>query len=55
MMNTLKGINSKSDEWEDWIRDLEDKVGENIQLEEQKEKNFFRGRQFKGPLGQYQD
>ena len=40
MKNTLDGINSRSDEAENPISDLEDKVLENIQLEQQKEKGI---------------
>ena len=37
MKNTLEGINSRLDEAEDQIRDLEDKVAENTQSEQKKE------------------
>lgn len=36
--NTLQGINSRVDEVENQIRDLEDKEAENIQSQQQKEK-----------------
>ena len=38
--NTVERINSKLDEAEDCISDLENKVEKNIQAEQQKEKNF---------------
>ena len=37
MKNTLEGLNSRLDEAEDQIRDLEDKVAENTQSEQKKE------------------
>ena len=36
--NTSEGINSRLDIAEDWISDLRDRVAENIQQEQQKEK-----------------
>ena len=45
MMNTLEGINNKLDEAEDWIRDLEDKVGKKKTLNQtikKKSKNLMR-------------
>ena len=38
MKDTLQGINSRVDEAEDQIRDLEDERAENTQSEHQKEK-----------------
>ena len=40
MKTTLKGINCRLDEAEDQNSNLEDKVAENIQSEEQKEKRI---------------
>ena len=40
MKNTLEGINSKFDETENWISNLEDKVAENIQSEQKREKEL---------------
>ena len=40
MKNTLEGINSRLDEAEDWIRDLEDNTEKYTDSEKQK-KNFF--------------
>ena len=37
MKNILEGINSRLDEAEDWISDLEDRVTENTQLEQENE------------------
>ena len=39
MKNNIGGINSRLDEEEDQISDLEDKVEENTQSEQQQEKN----------------
>ena len=41
-MNTLQGINSRADEAEDQIRDLEDKEVENTQSEQQRKKREFK-------------
>ena len=49
--NTLEGINSRLDEVEDWISNLEDKVAEDTQSEQQQEKKDPKN---EGPLGQYQ-
>ena len=38
MKYMLEGINSRLDEGEDWISNLEDKITENTQAEPQKEK-----------------
>ena len=40
MKNTLEGINRRLDEAGDRISDLEDKVAENTQSEQQKEKGI---------------
>lgn len=40
LKNMLDGTNSRLDESEDGISDLEDKVAENTQSEEEKKKNF---------------
>ena len=40
MKNTLEGINSRLDEAEDWMSDMEDKVTGNTQSEQQKEKRI---------------
>lgn len=37
--NTLEGIDTRLDEAEDWIGNLEDKGAENTQSEQHKEKN----------------
>lgn len=42
MKNTLERINSKLEDAEDQISDLEDSVMENTQGEQQKEKIFFK-------------
>lgn len=36
--NTLQGIRSRLEDAEEWMKDLEDKVMENIQAEQQKVK-----------------
>ena len=52
MKNTLEIIKSRLDDTEEWIRDMEDKIVEITQSEEQKEKKNFKKRgQFKGSLG----
>ena len=38
MKNTLEGIKCRLDKAEDWINELEDKVTENTQSEQQQEK-----------------
>ena len=40
--NTLEGINSRLDEAENWISDLEDNRAENTQSERQKEKRILK-------------
>ena len=40
MKNTLEGINSRVDEAEDWVNNLENKVAENTQLKQQKKKKI---------------
>ena len=40
--NTLEGINHRLDEAEDRISDLEDKVGKNTQVKQQKEKIILK-------------
>ena len=40
MKTTLGRINGRLDETEDWISDLEFKVAENTQLEQQQEKGI---------------
>ena len=40
MMNTLEGINSRLDEAQDKISNLEDKVGGDSQSEQQREKRI---------------
>ena len=42
MKNTLEGFNSRLDEAEDQISKVEDKVAENTQTEQQKEKKNFK-------------
>ena len=42
MKNTLGRVNSRLDEAQDHIKDLQNKVVENIQSEQQKEKNIFK-------------
>ena len=55
MNNTLEGTNSRLDEAEDWISDLEDKVEENIQAEQQKEKRILKNwEEFKKHFGQHE-
>ena len=44
MKNTLEGINSRLSETEECISDLEDKIMEITQLEEQKEKQILKMR-----------
>lgn len=46
-------MNSNLDDTEEWISDLEDKMVEITQSEEQKEE-FFKWREFKGLLKQHQ-
>lgn len=41
MKTTLEVINRKLDELQDWINDLEDKIGKNTQPEQQTEKIYF--------------
>ena len=41
MKNVLEGINNRLDEAEHQIRNLKEKVAENAQPEQQKEKNIF--------------
>lgn len=55
MKNTPEGKDSRSDNAEKWISNLEDKVVKIIPTEQQKQKIIIdlRG-QFKGPLGQHQ-
>ena len=38
--NTLEGINSRLDDKEAWINELQDRVGEIIQAEQKKEKRI---------------
>ena len=40
--NPLEGINSRLDEAEDWISDLEDNAEKNTQAEQQKEKRILK-------------
>ena len=40
MKNTIEGINSRVDEADVWISELEDKVGTNTQTEQEKEKQL---------------
>ena len=42
MKNTLDGINSRSDEAEDWISDLEDKVEKKSKQSSKKKKEFLK-------------
>lgn len=42
MKNTLEGINSRQQDAEERVSDLEDRLVEIIQSEQQKEKNFFK-------------
>ena len=44
MKNTLHEIKNRLDEAEDWIRDLVEKVEENTQSEQQKEKRIHKVR-----------
>ena len=51
----MEGINSRLDEAEDQISDLEDKIEKNTQAEQQKEKRILKNwRELKKPLGQYE-
>lgn len=40
MRNTLEGINSRLDETEEWISDLEDRVVKITQTEQKEKKSF---------------
>lgn len=42
MKNTLEGINSRQQDAEERVSDLEDRLVEIIQSEQQKEKNFLK-------------
>ena len=42
MKNTIEGINSRQQDAKEWVSDLEDRLVEIIQSEQQKEKNFFK-------------
>ena len=42
MRNTLEGINSRSEEAEEWISNLEDRVVESTQAEKKKEKKNLK-------------
>lgn len=42
MKNTIEGFNSILDDAEEWISDMEDKVVEMTQSEQQKEKGILR-------------
>ena len=44
MKNTLGGINSRIDDTEEWISDLEDKVMEIAKDEQKKRKKNFKNR-----------
>ena len=52
--NNLQGINSRVEEDENQISDLEYKKAKNIQLEQQEEKRIQKRVQCKEPLGQLQ-
>ena len=55
MKNTLKEINSELDDTKEQITNMEDRVMEITQSEQQnREKNILKGGQFKGPLRQHQ-
>ena len=54
MKNTLEIINSRLEDAEEWVSDLEDKVVEVSQLKQQKQKQIYKNEDFKGPLGQHQ-
>lgn len=42
MKNTIEGINSRQQDAEERVSDLEDRLVEIIQSEQQKEKNFLK-------------
>ena len=44
MKNTVEGLNNRLDEAEDWISDLEDKVGKNHPIIAAKRKKNFKKR-----------
>lgn len=52
--NTLEGINSRFNDIEEWISEMEDKVVEIIQAEQKKRKRSFKWRYFMSSLKQHQ-
>ena len=52
--NNLQGINSRVDEVENHINDLEDKEAKNNQSEQQEEKRIQKTKTVQEPLGQLQ-
>ena len=53
MKNTLQGINSRLNDREEWVSDMEDRIVEITQSEKQKEERIKKKKkgQFKGTSG----